>query len=136
MASVKSFQGKKRVSVRDCVTYINSTKNIFELLFSKRKGVSQQALAEMANCSPTHISYCETGRRHMSVETLVRIANALHVTADELLIDSLENTVKVSNHEFSAILIDCSEYEKNVLLDVLVATKTSLRVRAVHLHKK
>ena len=55
----------------------------------KRKGVSQQALAEMANCSPTHISYCETGRRHMSVETLVRIANALHVTADELLIDSL-----------------------------------------------
>ena len=85
----------------------------------KRKGVSQQALAEMANCSPTHISYCETGRRHMSVETLVRIANALHVTADELLIDSLENTVKVSNHEFSAILIDCSEYEKNALLDVL-----------------
>ena len=102
----------------------------------KRKGVSQQALAEMANCSPTHISYCETGRRHMSVETLVRIANALHVTADELLIDSLQNTVKVSNHEFSAVLIDCSEYEKNVLLDVLVATKTSLRIRAVHLHKK
>ena len=72
----------------------------------------------------------------MSVDTLVRIANALHVTADELLIDSLENTVKVSNHEFAAILIDCSEYEKQVLLDVLTGTKKSLRNRANLFQKK
>jgi len=102
----------------------------------KRKGITQQTLAELVDCSTTHICYCESGRRHMSVDTLVRIANALHVTADELLIDSLENTVKVSNHEFAAILIDCSEYEKQVLLDVLTGTKKSLRNRANLFQKK
>lgn len=102
----------------------------------KRKGITQQTLAELVDCSTTHICYCESGRRHMSVETLVRIANALHVTTDELLIDSLENTVKVSNHEFATTLIDCSEYEKQVLLDVLTGTKNSLRSRASLFHKK
>ena len=70
----------------------------------KRKGITQQTLAELTDCTPTHISYCETGRKNMSLDTLVRIANALNVTTDELLIDSLENTVKVSNHVFTALL--------------------------------
>lgn len=96
-------------------------------LYRKRRGITQQDLAEHIDCSTTHISYCETGRKNMSLETFVCLANALHVTADELLVDSLENTVKVSNHEFSALLNDCSEYEKHVLLDVLTATKESLR---------
>jgi len=102
----------------------------------RKKGITQQTLAELTECSTTHICYCETGRRHMSIDTLVRIANALHVTADELLIDSLENTVKVSNHEFATVLVDCTEYEKQVLLDVLNATKKSLRSRAGLFYKK
>ena len=66
----------------------------------------------------------------MSLETLVRIANALNVSTDELLIDSLENTVKVSNHEFATLLTDCSEYEKHVLFDIMHATKASMRNHA------
>ena len=50
-----------------------------------------------------------------------------NATADELLLDSLENTVLVSNHEFSMVLTDCSDYEKKVLYDVIMATKQSLR---------
>jgi len=96
----------------------------------KRKGITQQTLAELTDCTPTHISYCETGRKNMSLDTLVRIANALNVTTDELLIDSLENTVKVSNHVFAALLMDCSEYEKKVLLDILQAAKAAMRNHA------
>ncbi len=103
-------------------------------VFRKRKGITQFALAEYADCTPTHISYCETGRKNMSLDTFVRIANALHVTADELLADSLENTVKVSNHEFSTLLNDCSEFEKCVLMDVLTATKASLRKNTNYAH--
>ena len=95
--------------------------------FRKKKGITQQTLAEWTDCTPTYISHCESGRKNMSLEILVRIANALNATADELLIDSLENTVKVSNHEFASLLMDCSEYEKHVLLDVLQATKSSMR---------
>ena len=66
----------------------------------------------------------------MSLETLVRIANALNVSTDELLMDSLENTIKVSNHEFASILSDCSEYEKHILFDIMQATKASMRRHA------
>ena len=79
-------------------------------LMRKRKGLTQLHLSELVGLSPTYISYIESGYKSMSLATFIEIANALNVTADELLIDSLENTVKVSNHELAALLSDCSEY--------------------------
>jgi len=93
----------------------------------KRKGYTQAALSEKIGRSPTYLSYIESGFKSMSLETFVLIANALNATADEILEDSLVNTVKVSNHEFASILADCSDYEKKVLYDVALATKQSLR---------
>ena len=49
------------------------------------------------------------------------------VSADVLLFDSLENTVSVSNHEFAAVLSDCSEYETRILLDIVRSAKKSMR---------
>ena len=82
----------------------------------KRKGFTQAMLAEVIGRSPTYISYIESGFKSMSLETFVLIANALNATADEILEDSLENTVKVSNHEFASILMDCNDYEKRFCL--------------------
>ena len=93
----------------------------------RRKGYTQAKLAEAIGRSSTYVSYIESGFKSMSLETFVLIANALNATADEILEDSLENTVKVSNHEFATILMDCSDYEKKVLFDVATATKQSLR---------
>ena len=59
----------------------------------RRRGLSQMALAEQIEKAPTFISSIETGQRGMSIETFVSIANALNVSADALLIDSIENTV-------------------------------------------
>lgn len=93
----------------------------------RRKGYTQAKLAEFIGRSSTYVSYIEGGFRTMSLETFVLIANALNATADEILEDNLENTVKVSNHEFATILMDCSDYEKKVLFDVATATKQALR---------
>jgi len=93
----------------------------------KRKGLTQEVLAEKVDISPSFMSYIENGAKHQSLYTFVLIANELNVSADELLRDSLENTVKVSNHQFSALLTDCSDYELRVLFDVLRSTKTALR---------
>ena len=93
----------------------------------KRRGLSQMVLAELIDRSPSYISRIETGSKSMSLETLVALANALNVSSDELLVDSMENTIKVSNHEFARLLADCNEYERRVLLDAAVATKESLR---------
>ena len=100
--------------------------------FRKKKGLSQMALAERVDISPTYMSYLETGIRSMGVETLVRLANALNVSADELLIDCLSNSIKASNHEFATLISDCSEYEMHILLDVASSTKRSLRENAFY----
>ena len=93
----------------------------------KKKGISQETLSEIINTTPTYVSYIENGYRCMSLETLVILANALNVSADELLIDSLDNTIRVSNYEFSLLLDDCTEYEKRIIYDIIRSTKESLR---------
>lgn len=96
-------------------------------LFRTKKGISQMELAEQIERSPAYMSYVETAYKLCSLETLVGVANALNVSTDDLLIDSLTNTQKAVNHELADLMSDCSEYEVRVLLDVLRATKQSVR---------
>ena len=56
----------------------------------KRKHISQASLSAMINKSSGYISYLECGTKVMSLETFVSIANALGVSADTLLQDSLD----------------------------------------------
>lgn len=93
----------------------------------KHRGLSQQKLSEMIKRSPTYVSYIEGGLKCMSLDTFVSIANALQVSADELLKDSIENTIKVSNHEFAEVIADCSEYEKRILLAIVKSAKEAMR---------
>lgn len=101
----------------------------------KKRNLSQEKLAEKVNVTGTYISLIEGGYKCMSLELFVSIANTLNISADELLVESLVNTVRVSNHEFSTLLDDCSEYEKRILRDVLSSTKESLRNNK-HLYRR
>ena len=92
----------------------------------KRKKLSQETLAEIIDKSSSYISYIETGIKHLSLETLVDIANALEVSADELLSFNIEFRHEVKS-EFSSILEKCSTYEKKVITDVAKALKQSLQ---------
>jgi len=92
----------------------------------RRRGLSQMALAEQIEKAPT-ISSIETGQRGMSIETFVSIANALNVSADALLIDSIENTERISGSFFAAAAFDCNEFERRVLLELLIASKEAIR---------
>ena len=92
-----------------------------------KRGYTQAQLSEQIECSTSYISYVEQGHKSLSLEMFVLVANALNVSADELLRDCLENTIVVSNHDFASLLADCTSYESRVLLDVIRATKQSLR---------
>ena len=83
----------------------------------RRRGLSQMALAEQIEKAPTFISS----------ETFVSIANALNVSADALLIDSIENTERISGSFFAAAAFDCNEFERRVLLELLIASKEAIR---------
>jgi len=89
--------------------------------------VDSLRLAEQIEKAPTFISSIETGQRGMSIETFVSIANALNVSADALLIDSIENTERISGSFFAAAAFDCNEFERRVLLELLIASKEAIR---------
>lgn len=93
-------------------------------------------LAERVDRSSTYISYVENGYKHCSLDTLVLIANELNISTDDLLVDSLENTIKVSNHKFATIISDCTEYEIQILLDIITTTKQSIRTHRHLLNPK
>lgn len=89
--------------------------------------MSQFALAEKADLSPNYISYIESGQKCMSLESLIRIANAFHVTADAILADCFDNHFVISKCEFEKVIDDCSRYEAGVIIDIAKAVKISLR---------
>lgn len=51
----------------------------------EQKGLTQEALAELVDLTPMHISVIERGFKPTKLETFCRIANVLGVSADTLL---------------------------------------------------
>ncbi len=94
-----------------------------------KRGWSQARLAEMAGVSAQYLSRIETGKKQASLQVVYGIARALQVSMDLLT----GNERLEQERELPAagrILSDCSEYERQVLLDILEASKQSLRVNA------
>lgn len=92
----------------------------------KRK-LSQAALSELIDKTPTYVSYIESGIKSPSLDTLILIANALEVTADMLLAESLNDHLAVDVGEYAEIFSDCSAYERRVLIENARALKSTMR---------
>lgn len=55
-------------------------------------GYTQEKLAELCDISTGFLAHIENGTRTLSLESLYRIACALHVSTDYLLLDSVVNS--------------------------------------------
>lgn len=53
--------------------------------YRKKLHLSQEKLAELADLHPTYISNIEQGKRNLSLQTVSQIADALNMSASELL---------------------------------------------------
>jgi len=74
----------------------------------ERKGISQKDLAEIIGVAKSTYSLYESGNREPNVQTIKKIADALNVSADELLgIDEEPTTI--------AAHFDGSEYTEEEL---------------------
>lgn len=91
------------------------------------QNLSQQILAEISNISPTNISHIERGATKLSLPTLVSIANALAVSADFLLCDSLVEADKIYIDEINELLLDCNPNELKIIIDIMKSVKITLR---------
>jgi len=97
--------------------------------------LTQERLAEMVEISPTHMSNIETGTTRVSLTATVSLANALSVTVDDLLCDSVVKSKVQFEKDIAGILADCDEYEIRMIKDMAQALKETLR-RDAHLRKQ
>ncbi|MDD6989545.1 helix-turn-helix domain-containing protein [Ruminococcus sp.] len=81
-------------------------------------GITQEKLAEMVDISTNFMSLIENGR-NMSVETLVKIADALGVTVDYLLSDTMEVQSDKIMTQIAQNLSTLSDDEKLFFLNVI-----------------
>ena len=96
--------------------------------------MKQEHLAEKSGLSPTHISNVETGTTKVSLSSIVSLANALGVTVDDLLCDSLIHARVQFEQDIAELLEDCDNYEIRMVKDMTEALITTLR-RDAHLRQ-
>lgn len=89
--------------------------------------LTQETIADKTGLSVVHISNIENGNAKMSLPSIVNIANALSVSVDELLCDSVIHSNHVFNKEVQEILSDCTPYDIRILVDILKSSKEALR---------
>ena len=95
--------------------------------YRNQKKITQAQLAEISNIEPSNISHIERGATKVSLPTLFRIANALEVSLDDLVYDSLEKSQHISNKELNQILSDCNDKELKAIVEMVKTTKLILR---------
>ena len=94
--------------------------------YRSKSNLSQEALAAKVNCSREHIVRIENGTKIPSISVLVEIANALSVSADELLLDCLEHSSSSANSEIHRLLLDCNETEQTFIIRMAKELKATL----------
>lgn len=89
--------------------------------------LTQERLAEAVEISPTHMSNIETGTTRVSLSAIVNLANALSITVDDLLCDSVVKAKVQFEKDIAAVLDDCDEHEIRIIKDMAQALKETLR---------
>lgn len=100
----------------------------------KEKKWTQEKLAEMSNQEPSNISHIERGATKLSLPTIVNIANALGVTVDHLLFDSLVESKPLYENTASKILAGCTKQEQILITETMLALKENLKKHMKNQH--
>ena len=90
-------------------------------------GWQQAEVAFRAGLTTSHMSHIETGQTKVALPTIVKIANTLSVSVDELLCDSLEQVQPVYDKKIAEELADCDAAELQAMLEIIHTTKTVIR---------
>lgn len=94
--------------------------------YRNRIGLSQEELSEIVHVNFRHISHIETATRKPSLDAVIDLANALGVSADDLLVDSLNYSSSTADSELHKLLLDCNDLEENILIRTAKELKSIL----------
>lgn len=93
----------------------------------KKRGLTQEQLAELADISPQHCSGIETGGAKVSLPALVRICNALETSLDSIVADSLDCAPSIHLKDVAETFADCTSDEIYLMLSQADNLKQALR---------
>lgn len=80
---------------------------------------SQEVFAEKLGLSLTYIGMLERGEKLPKLETFIRIANTLEVSADQLLMDELVTGYSIQSSELTKKLESLPAPEREKIYDVV-----------------
>ena len=92
----------------------------------KKRGLTQEKLAERADVTNNFISHIETCRSIPSLETVVKLCNALDVTPDALLLGTETRSRAYLTQDILRKLEGCTPQERRLVdgfIDLLVAER-------------
>ena len=90
-------------------------------------GLKQSQLAERSGVEPSNISHIERAATKVSLPTLINIANALEVSLDEIVYDSLIKNEHISIKEINNLISDCEQNELTAIIEIIKTTKSIIR---------
>lgn len=97
--------------------YAQIGKNIRK--YRKQRGLTQEQLAEMSNLSTNYLGSIERGEKALTLKTLIGIVDALNITADMLLCDTIQNGYKIKSSMITEKLEKLSASERNKILKMI-----------------
>jgi len=92
-----------------------------------KMGYTQEYISERAGISAQHCSGIECGNAKVSLPALIRLCNALEVTPNDILMDSVNNAVPELIESIADVFDDCSPDEIYLMLSQASNLKKILR---------
>lgn len=96
-------------------------------MFRIKRGWKQSDLAEKSGVEPSNISHIERAATKLSLPTLVSIANALEVSLDEIVYNSLIKNKHIYVKEIDELVGDCDPKELSSIIQMIKTTKGIIR---------
>lgn len=93
----------------------------------KQQAMTQAELAALTDMSDSYISYIETAKKQASLESLVRISNALGITVDELLSGNQLHNPTDYQTDIDLLMEDCSLLERRFIYELISVAKYIIR---------
>lgn len=93
----------------------------------KQQAMTQAELAALTDMSDSYISCIETAKKQASLESLVRISNALGITVDELLSGNQLHNPTDYQTDIDLLMEDCSLLERRFIYELISVAKYIIR---------
>ncbi|MDD4510310.1 MAG: helix-turn-helix transcriptional regulator [Oscillospiraceae bacterium] len=95
--------------------------------YRKAKSIKQEDFAEIAGISTTYLSDLERGRKTPKLETLLRIADCLDVSADALVLNNVKLGEQISANVLWSRIESLSISKRKAILNIVDALISNMQ---------